>query len=275
MPPQELPAKLEQTLALGRNSWPLSAIRRLADRMVALADARKKSAPLEMRWLNLCGFCLRPGFGFPGDDFRIEQVRRVYASGLTFPNQVQNEIDWWIFWGRVAGGLNKNQQYDMFQRLSGNLLARGSKRPPRLNNSLLREMWRTASSLELLPLQTKTQLGDALLAKIKAGEMKETALWCLARLGARKLFYGPINQVVPATTATRWVEALLKTAGAQDALVSIARRTGDSTRDLSPATLDLVRRSLPEALIPVLEGEEEEDLGKVFGEELPSGLVMA
>lgn len=275
LPPEELPGRLEQALALGRNSWPLSAVRRLADRMIAQADARRRSAAVEMRWLNLCGFCLRPGFGFPGDEYRIEQVRRVYASGLTFANQVQNEIDWWIFWGRVAGGLNKNQQYDIFQRLSPNLLPRGAKRPPRLNNSLLREMWRTASSLELLPLQTKTQLGDALLAKAKAGEMRETALWCLARLGARKLFYGPINQVLPATTATRWVEALVKISGAQDALVSIARRTGDSTRDLSPATLDLVRRTLPEALLPVLEGEEEEDLGKVFGEELPSGLVMS
>ena len=47
---------------------------------------------------------MRPGFGFPGDDFRIEQARRIYAGGLQFANQVQNEIDWWIFWGRVAGG---------------------------------------------------------------------------------------------------------------------------------------------------------------------------
>ena len=92
---------------------------------------------------------------------------------LQFANQVQNEIDWWIFWGRVAGGLNKNQQVDIFQRLSPVLLPRGSKRP-RLNNSLLREMWRTAASLELLPLQTKTQLGDALLAQVKKGEMVET-----------------------------------------------------------------------------------------------------
>ena len=275
LPPEELPSKLEQVLALGRNSWPLNAIRRLADRMISLADARRKSAPLEMRWLNLCGFCLRPGFGFPGDEYRIEQVRRVYASGLTFANQVQNEIDWWIFWGRVAGGLNKNQQYDIFQRLSPNLLPRGTKRPPRLNNSLLREMWRTAASLELLPIQTKTQLGDTLLAKIKSGDMRETALWSIARIGARKLFYGPINQVIPATAATRWVEALAKIQGAQDALVAVARRTGDSTRDLAPATLELVRRTVPEALLPVLEGVEEEDLGKVFGEELPSGLVMA
>ncbi|HLJ50952.1 MAG TPA: Hsp70 family protein [Bryobacteraceae bacterium] len=273
--PEELPGRLEQTLALGRNSWPLSAIRRLADRLIVLADARKKSAAIEMRWLNLTGFCMRPGFGFPGDDFRIEQVRRVYASGLTFANQIQNEIDWWIFWGRVAGGLNKNQQADIFQRLSPTLIPRGSKKPQRVNNSLLREMWRTAASLELLPLQAKTQMGDLLVGKIKSGDMRDVALWCIGRIGARKLFYGPINHVVPASTATRWVEALVKQPHAQDALVSIAHRTGDSTRDLSATTIELVHRSIPESLVPVLEGEAEEDLGKVFGEELPSGLIMA
>jgi molecular chaperone DnaK (HSP70) len=275
VPPEELPGRLEQTLGLGRNSWPLTTIRRLADRMLEFAEGRRKSPALESRWLNLCGFCLRPGFGFPGDDFRIEQARRIYASGLAFANQVENEIQWWIFWGRVAGGLNKNQQGDIFQRLSGMLLPRGSKKPPRVNNSLLREMWRTAASLELLPIQTKTQLGDALIQRVKANDMRDTALWCLSRIGARKLFYGPINQVLPASTASRWLDVLVKVPHAADALVAIGRHTGDSTRDLPPATLDLVRRNVPEAMIPALEGEEEEDLGKIFGEELPSGLVTA
>ena len=188
---------------------------------------------------------------------------------------MQNEIDWWIFWGRVAGGLNRNQQTDMFQRLSPNLLPRGSKKPPRINNSLLREMWRTASSLELLPVATKTQLGDALVSRAKQGEMREVSFWCLARLGARRLFYGPNNLVIPAATAARWAEALVKIPGSADALVSMARRTGDVTRDLPAATIDLVRRTIPEPLRPVLEGEEQEDLAKIFGEELPSGLIMA
>src|SRR6202042_949971 len=103
------------------------------------------------------------------------------------------------------------------------LLPRGSKRP-RLNNSLLREMWRTAASLELLPLQTKTQLGEALIALGKKGEMVDTGLGCLSRLGPRKLFYGPINQVLPVQAATRWVEALLKIPKTEDAVVAIARR---------------------------------------------------
>lgn len=271
--PEELPAKLEQALGLGRNSWPLSAIRKLGDAMIEVAEGRKRSAAHEARWLNLCGFCLRPGFGFPGDDYRIEQARRVYASGLQFSNQVQNEIEWWIFWGRVAGGLNKNQQTDVFQRLSPTLLPRAAKRP-RVNPSLLREMWRAAASLEFLPIQTKTQLGDELVARIAKADFVDTALWCVARLGARKLFYGPINQVLPASTASRWLEPLLKIQKAEDAVAAMARRTGDSTRDLPAATLDLVRRAFPRLDLEAEPSDNLAAMNKIFGEELPSGLVF-
>jgi molecular chaperone DnaK (HSP70) len=279
--PEEVPARLEQTMGLGRNSWPLAAIRQLADAFLAAADGRKKSPAYEIRWFNLCGFCLRPGFGYPGDDFRIEQMRRIYSGGATYGNQVQCEIDWWIFWGRVAGGMNRNQQTDVYQRLSGFLLPRGSKKPQRINPSLLREMWRAAASLELLPIGVKTELGDALVRRVKTGDFRESELWCLSRLGARKLFYGPMNLVVPPATATRWVEALLNIAGAGDALAAVARRTEDPTRDLPPATVGNVRRKLEtmphaERLLAVLEGEAEDDrtLGRIFGEELPSGLVV-
>src|SRR5215469_4716237 len=234
--PEELPSKLEQSMGLGRMSWPVAAIRQMADAFLAAADGRRKSPAYEARWLNLCGFCLRPGFGYPGDDFRIEQARRIYAGGITYGNQAQCEIDWWIFWGRVAGGLNRNQQSDVYQRLAGSLLPRGNKKPQRINAALLREMWRTASSLELLPLGTKTELGDALIKRVKAGDFKESELWCLGRLGARKLFYGPINLVVPPATATRWADALVKVANAGEALASIGRRTEDPTRDLPAVT---------------------------------------
>jgi hypothetical protein len=280
--PEELPSRLEQTMALGRNSWPLSAIRKLADKLMEHAEGRKRSAAHEARWLNLTGFCMRPGFGFPGDDLRIEQVRRIYAAGPAFGNQVQNEIEWWIFWGRVAGGFNRNQQADIYQRISQYLLPRGQKKPPRVNSSLLREMWRTASSLELLPIGTKTELGEALIKRVKLKEYGDTDLWCLSRLGARRLFYGPINQVLPAITVSRWVEAIAKTQKplTPDVLASIACRTGDSARDLSEATMALARKGVgdDERALALLDGESERDiaaLGRIFGEELPSGLVIA
>jgi molecular chaperone DnaK (HSP70) len=279
--PEEVPARLEQTMGLGKNSWPISAIRQMADAFLAAADGRRKSPAYEIRWLNLAGFCLRPGFGYPGDDFRIEQARRIYAAGLTYGNQVQCEIDWWIFWGRVAGGFNRNQQTDVYQRLSVYLLPRGIKKPQRINPSLLREMWRSACSLELLPLGTKTELGEALVKRVKAGDFKESELWCLGRLGARKLFYGPSNLVIPPATVSRWVEALLRIPAAGDALAGMARRTEDPTRDLPAATREAVRSklgTLPHAdrLLAVLDGEAEDEgtLGRIFGEELPSGLVL-
>jgi hypothetical protein len=280
--PEELPGQLERALGLGKNSWPLSAIRQLADVFLEVADGRKFAPAFELRWLNLCGFALRPGFGYPGDDFRLEQARRIYSSGLVFANQVQNEIEWWLFWGRVAGGLSRNQQVDAYQRLSATLLPHGAKKQ-RVNPSLLREMWRAAASLELLPMQTKIELGDRLAGQVKSGQSTNTDLWCLARIAARELFYGPANQVTPPAAAARWVEALLPIARAADALAAIARRTGDPTRDLSPVVVEQVRRAIssqPDAarLLAVIEGEEELDSGtldRMFGEELPSGLVFA
>jgi molecular chaperone DnaK (HSP70) len=281
--PEQLPARLEHLLGLGRSSWPLPTIRAFADKLLALADGRRKNAPHEIRWLSLTGFCLRPGFGFPGDDFRIEQARRVYASGITFGNQVQCEIDWWIFCGRIAGGLNRNQQGDIFQRLSATLLPK-QKRAPRMNQSLYREMWRTAASLELLPQQTKTQLGDTLLGFVKKGEMLEAGVWCLSRLGARKLFSAPINLVLSPAAVSRWVEALLRlnnTPALLEAVVHIAQQTGDTARDMPPATLELVRRACeasPRAadLLRELAGDSGDlaSSSRVFGEELPAGLVL-
>ncbi len=283
LPPEQLPARLEQVLGLGRLSWPLATIRTLADRLLELAAGRTKNAAHEARWLNLTGFCLRPGFGFPGDDFRIEQARRIYAGGLTFGNQVQCEVDWWIFCGRIAGGLNRNQQADIFQRLSPILLPR-QKRKQRINQSLYRETWRTAASLELLPQQTKLQLGENLLSIVKQGEMVDAAVWCLSRLGARKLFSGPINLVLSPTVVSRWVETLLAlpaTPSSLEALVQMGRQTGDTARDLPPATLEAIRRACEKSpraadLLHQLaeSGDDLASSSRVFGEELPAGLVL-
>jgi hypothetical protein len=278
--PEQLPSKLEQALALGRNSWPLSAIRRMADVFFELSEARRSSAAMEIRWLNLAGLCLRPGFGYPGDDYRVEQARRIFASGLAFPGAVQNQSEWWIFWGRAAGGLNRNQQVDIYQRLSATLLPKKGERV-RVNSSLLREMWRCAASLELLPVQTRTEIGEALLKQIRSGDFKDSELWCMARLGARDLFHGPANLVLPPATVSRWVESLAKVEGAADALASMARRTGDVTRDLPAPTIEIARRAIEKDKdaakhMAVFEGRARDDasLSRIFGEDLPSGLVI-
>ena len=262
--PEELPSKLEAALGLGRNSWPVDVARKLTDQFIELIEQRKRSPSHEVRWLNLCGFCLRPGFGYVGDEFRIEQLRRIYAAGPQFGNQVQNQIDWWIFWGRLAGGLNKNQQVDIVQRLLPHLIPKPGKKIQRINNSLQREMWRTASSMELIPSANRAQLGDALLKQGHESGFNEVVLWCLSRLGARQLFYGPANLVLSPSVVTRWIEALIPVPKAADALVAMARPTGDPTRDVASATLNAVR-----AIAPVEADRDDLALGRIFVVDLP------
>jgi hypothetical protein len=107
---------------------------------------------------------------------------------------------------------------------------------------------------------------------------EDYVLWCLSRLGARQLFYGPANQVLAPSVASRWIDALLPIPKSDDALVSLARRTGDPVRDIAPAAFDAVRARLTDPhLIAQLENEGERDertLGRIYGEGLPSGLVL-
>ena len=146
-------------------------------------------------------------------------------------------------------------------------------------------MWRTASSLELLPTQTKAQLGDTLLGIVKSGDMLDAGTWCLSRLGARKLFSGPINLVVSPTVAARWIDGLLRlphTPALLEAIVQMAQQTGDTARDMPPATIDKVRAAVeasahPAELLRQLSGAKQDLAGssRIFGEELPAGLVLA
>ena len=93
--PEEVPAQARTDHGAGQElAGRSSAIRQMADAFLAAADGRKKSPAYEIRWLNLCGFCLRPGFGYPGDDFRIEQARRIYCRRhhLRQPGAVRNRL---------------------------------------------------------------------------------------------------------------------------------------------------------------------------------------
>jgi hypothetical protein len=93
-------------------------------------------------------------------------------------------------------------------------------------------------------------------------------------LGARKLFYGPMNQVLPPTTAARWAEQLLKTPKAGDTLALLARQTGDGARDLPGSTLSVIRRTFPDLQLDREPQDHLAAMGRIFGEDLPSGLVF-
>jgi molecular chaperone DnaK (HSP70) len=285
--PVPLTRRLETALGAGRDAWPLAAIRALWDALWALEGARARSPDHEARWLNLAGFLLRPGFGDPGDDLRVNRLWRVLSEELRHPRAVQNRAEWWNLWKRIAGGLGGRQQQHLLQLVAPILVRRGKAKGPRPSPQELREMWQAVGSCERLAPAARAELGEALVVDAARGRSSSQELWALARLGARVPVYGPLNCVVPRATAAAWAERLLAADWPRPeayvfALTQIARATGDRERDLEPALRERIASRLETApqgaraarLVrePVpLEAREEAQL---LDEALPAGLRL-
>lgn len=284
--PEALVGELENALGHGKAAWPLEIIRRLADVLIEHASGRTKSPAHEIRWLNLTGFCVRPGFGSAADAWRMTELRKIYAAGLTFPKEIQCQVEWLVLWQRTSAGFTAGQQRELAQRVSGGL-AIGQRKPPRLNPQIERESWRLLGGLERLDAGHRTKLGDELLARLRRDSRNSAGLWALSRFGARAPLYGPLNSVVPPSVAERWIDALLGFKGVTPDLASaillIGARTGDPARDISSEVADRAFHALKEAGIStdLLRGLREvlahdrADAGRVFGESLPEGLRLS
>ena len=256
-----------------------------------MRDTRRRSAAHEARWLNLAGFALRPGFGYPMDDWRVRELWKIWHSGVLHPGDEPCRIEWWILWRRIAGGLSAGQQEQIHAQLAPSLVAgpaKRSKEGKRLGKQEQSEMWRAAASLEALDRAQKQPYGDELCERLQ--KQSPADLWALGRLGARMPFHGPANQVVPRRTAEGWVRRLLaatwnEPAAAALALAQLARKTGDRERDLDQGLRDEVAaRIAAEGVGPIFERARElvlsggelgrEEASQAFGEALPEGLVL-
>jgi len=122
---------------------------------------------------------LRPGLGFPGDDFAWSKRAASIRAACNSPSGAERNrlVD---FLGRVAGGLNRNQQIDVYQRLSAALMPRGGKKAASQQQPAAGNVAHLGE-LELLPIHTKTELGDSLAKNVKAGHFSGSDLWCLSR----------------------------------------------------------------------------------------------
>jgi hypothetical protein len=278
--PEALFAQLEAALGTKRDSWPLPAIRQLGDTLNEVAAGRKKSARHEMRWLNLTGFCLRPGFGAPGDDARVSRLPAIASNDLAFGDDLQCQVGALVLLRRIAGGITATEQHGLYRKHAN---PPGSKRK-RINRQIEYEKWRLLANLEHLQASIRASLGHELLAKIRKEPGDAIQLWCLARLGARIPLYGPLHSVVEPRIAGEWLKALLGlstfTAVTGSAVVLIARRTDDPARDIDEAIREqaisrLMAAGIAEETIQLLTKyvpPERSDAVRTFGESLPPGL---
>ena len=284
---------LETLLETRRDEWSLLTTRALFDALVEVSAARKKTADHEQRWLNLAGFLLRPGTGAPLDTWRARLMWGVFNEALAFPRSEPGKLAWWIVWRRIAGGLAKGQQEQIYDRLS-QLLLPSPKQAKKLaetkpSKQELAEMWRAVGSLERVPPALKLKLGDELMRRMdtRKGREDPVHLWALSRVGARVPLYGPLDSVISPNRIRDWLDTALKWDWPEPdkvafPLAQLGRRTGDRTRDLDDATrarLADVVRAMPggdRAVVLVeqvvaLEAREER---VALGDTLPAGLRL-
>jgi molecular chaperone DnaK (HSP70) len=281
--PETLANQIEAALGAKRDSWPISAIRRFSDVLIEVAAGRKKSPRYEVRWLNLSAFCLRPGFGVPGDDARVKHVRTIASNETTFADDLQCQVELLVLLRRIAGGINASEQQALYRKL---IRRADLRKKGRVNRQFEYERWRLLASLEHLLGSARASLGDELLSKIRKEPENAIWLWSLGRLGARIPLYGPLHSVVAPEIASEWLKALLDlsafTATTASAIALIARRTEDRSRDIDDAIRErtisrLMAFGIDEEIIQLLSNyvpPDRADAVRSFGESLPSGLQV-
>ncbi|HEY4002582.1 MAG TPA: Hsp70 family protein [Candidatus Xenobia bacterium] len=290
--PRNLLSTLEDHLKLRREEWPTPILREIWEALDRVRKRRRSTDQYEAAWFNAAGFCMRPGFGYPLDEWRMDRLWDVFSHWLQWFKETPVRMEWWVMWRRVAAGLKDEQQARLFADVSP-LLLPGRKHlkmftRPHPTNAELAEIWRMVASLEKLPVADRTQLGALALERAQKRGSTVQDFWVLARLGARHPFGASLHYALPPGAVTPWVETLIESAWADRhaagfALAQMARCTGDRVRDLEDGVRhrvaarmqqesvdeDLVRRVLQPVAV------EAREQVQMLGDSLPVGLRLA
>lgn len=271
-----------------RDEWSSAVNRELWGIVLGGAQKRRRTADHEKTWFQLAGYCLRPGFGAPLDEWRISELWKVWKQGVQYTTEKPNWSEWWIMWRRVSGGLEAGHQKQILDFVRPWLKPPEGRFPPKPKGPKAEgfdEMLRLAASLERISAADKVEVGRWVMHRLQGTRQ---SWWPLGRLGARQPFAGSAHDVVPVEVASAWLEHLFgldwkKTDGAAFAAAQIARRTGDRGRDLPDELCEQVAQRLeamnaPEGWVRMV--REQVDLSaademRVFGDTLPAGLRLS
>lgn len=289
---KRLRAQLEQALG-PREQWSAPVLRELFDALWARAKRRRRSADHERVWLNLTGYCVRPGFGHPLDEWRVAQLWTLFDDGIQYIHESRVWSEWWTLWRRAAGGLGETEQQALLEAME--MLQDENIRKQKLPFDPLKvghaDMMRVQASLERITVNDKIALVDHLMTRLTARSQKTSEVpqiwWAIGRIGARLPFYGSAHTVVPPEAALPWLEAALaldwkRVDTAAFAAAQIARLTGDRSRDLPDDARDKVARRLATQsgaaswvrMVREVVSLDEADRSRVFGETLPTALRL-
>ena len=274
---------LEKILGLPKADWNLTLIRALWPALNESFPCRAESVEHEETWLILAGFLLRPGFGAEGDDARIDQLWRLHIDGLAYPGK-RTQIQQYILWRRVAGGLSRERQEAVLMPELPRLNSQKNPSP---------ELVRLTGSLERIGSETKTELIELCLrtAHELAINNQHCAPYLVALgllLNRAPLYAGP-DSVVPTLYVERAFEAFSGLDWSERELAEIpslflraGRVMDDPAIDLPKALRERIANKLEKSgvarvklaklrsFVPIA-GTERANL---FGESLPPGLAL-
>jgi len=287
--PRGLMWSLEERLREKRDDWSLGFLRELWESLDRVNARRRSSPDYEGPWLNMCGFALRPGFGYPLDDWRVNRTFELFGQGLQFPKSQPGRLEWWVLWRRLAGGLDRQRQAEVFAELAPYLLPRLKHVKTRLGPPQTSAEWsevhRLVASLERIDTVAKIHIGEKALHRLEQ-RPANLEFWMLARLGARMPFAASPHHCVPPDVAEGWLNNLLQVPwkdvrAAGLAICQVGRLTGDRSRDVSEdarerAALRLEAEgmaSLARPLREIVELQADEQAAMV-GESIPIGLRL-
>lgn len=289
--PKNLLLGLEEKMGVSRDSWAPVVLRTFWDAYWSVETRRGVSAEYEAAWLNGLGFCLRPGFGLPLDEWRVLQLEKLLELWLQFPREDAVKVQFYILWRRVAAGLRKSLQNRVWEQIHPHFLpgrkhikTRNKGNPGKEDG---KEMLRAAVSLERLDVEEKLALGQTLL-KTFAGQRED--LWLMARLLARN----PLDRkaekyVIPGSAVGPLLEQVLECPWTRSefglqAVINMAQRSLEEERNIDSALFtrieQAVRSSGPggDNLLARLRGEvsrTQEEAATLYGDSLPLGLSLA
>jgi molecular chaperone DnaK (HSP70) len=291
---KQLWSSLERTLG-PRDEWRPPVLRELWGVLFAGAAKRRRSAEHERVFFQLLGYTLRPGFGYPLDEWRCEQSARLLAESVQFHKEKPVWKEFWILWRRIAGGLTEARHREIWNLLRPALALRvppvtpkNVPRPKGVQPEGLDEMVRLAAALEHLDPADKAELGGWVVARLRdPATAGGPWTWALGRLGARAPICGSVHKTLPPAQAAEWVSLLLdpriiQLEGALFALAQLARLTGDRTRDLeldtrAAAHVALQTGGAPAAwqrMVTEIVTLEAADEARALGDTLPVGLLL-
>lgn len=279
--PNRLLRDLEKLLG-EKQSWELNILRSLWEPLKDGETRRGRSEHHETVWLNLVGYCLRPGYGEELDSFRISDLWSVYEKGMVYPSSNKVKIQWWILWRRVAGGLNKNQQEKIFDKIFPSL-----KRQEASPDVIM-----LLGSLERVDANKKIRLGQLLVDSLNERKTSyaEQKIWALARIASRQPLYGGSQVILRPSIVRAWIEALKHLDCSKKPYRNLAHFYSQSARIVDDREFDLdegIRLELAELLSKLPGTEEQIKMLKqfvavdqasrdiLFGEHLPLGLVLS